>query len=75
MPKTATDLLVTDCPDHGVKVTTDLTSQAVYSGLAYSCSHEMEFDPKGHALDHAVAGDDCWACCPKMRSADRGEVA
>jgi hypothetical protein len=35
----------------------------------------MEFDPRGHALDHAVAGDDCWACCPNMRIADRGEVA
>ena len=54
----ADDLIVTTCPDHGVKVAGDFRSFCVYVSIA---------------LQHAAAGphDDgpgleCWVCCDDM---------
>ena len=71
---TETAFLVTTCPNHGVKVTGDLASQAVYTDVARACRHENHFDPVGHIIDHLGDPSDCWECCPDMRIADTGEI-
>lgn len=62
-------LLVTACPDHGVKVAPDRLSAHVYQEAALACWASLEGwgeDAVFHAQDHAEDGLDCWVCCDKM---------
>ena len=54
----ADDLVVTTCPDHGVKVTTDAESHRRYVANAHACREAGPHDD-GPGLS-------CWVCCDDM---------
>lgn len=60
--------LVTQCPDHGTKVTETESSARLYRRAASVC-HEAHMTDSQHAIAHAVEGTDCWSCCERMRVA------
>jgi hypothetical protein len=67
--------LVTECNEHGTKVTTDNGSARVYRDMARDCVEDVTNDPHGHWMAHRVQGSDCWTCCDKMRIARDWEQA
>lgn len=56
---TATEVVVTSCPAHGVRVTSDLPSARAYGIVARACM-------SGDHVCHGTLGLDCWVCCDEM---------
>lgn len=76
---TAPEFIVTECPDHGVKVTADYASFVQYVSLALGCDAERRGDlvvfgiaanpgtvTRAHADWHEAEGTSCWSCCNRM---------
>lgn len=61
---TETEFLVTSCPNHGVRVTSDFYSALVYVEAALVCL-TMLLNTDDHALTH-LDQTDCWVCCDQM---------
>lgn len=61
MPNTDTEYVVTECPNHGVKVCGDIASMQVYVQAANAC-----ITAPPHLDEHRYNGEDCWICCPAM---------
>lgn len=70
----ADDLIITSCPNHGVKVTSDSDSHYAYVEAALEDDHGWMWDNETqtvsrlpHARTHdAVNGSDPWRCCWHM---------
>jgi hypothetical protein len=58
------EYVVTDCPDHGVKVTSDFASFRVYVDAARECDPRTVDHTRAHG--RLAPGVSCWECCPKM---------
>lgn len=67
-PFTKSEYVITDCPDHGVKVVEDWHSFRVYVELARACEDDRfnQYDVE-HTVWHAASGHECWVCCDMMR--------
>lgn len=62
----APEYVITDCAEHGVKVTGDGKSHATYVALAHACHDDGSTDSHGHYMAHVAHGTDCWVCCDNM---------
>lgn len=62
---TVSEFVITECPDHGVKVCSDRASAIRYVSLARACWDDGSTDAHGHYMAHIAWGHDCWVCCDK----------
>ena len=58
-----TDFVITECPDHGVKVCSDRASFVHYVAVVREGCRAGSVD---HLIAHIADGTDCWTCCGRM---------
>lgn len=59
----ASEYVITDCPDHGVKVCSDRASFVHYVAVVRNGCRPGSVD---HMIAHVADGTDCWTCCTDM---------